>query len=229
VVLDTEGDLDVVGSTPWFGHPGERLEGIRFDGDTAYAVTFLQTDPFYVLDLSDPVAPKVAGEVQLPGFSAYLHPVGGGRVVGFGPGASGRVEAKLFDVSNPAAPKVVDELVLGDESPVVSDHHAFVDLGDGRFAVPVTTWNAMTTDCAIPPDSGPAVDYGCAPSDTSIESQVVEVDVDGAQLRELDRTSVRMSEPVSRVLPTEGGWALLGGTSMAFADDEGHAGPVVTI
>ena len=58
---------------------------------------------------------------------------------------------------------------------------------------------------------------------------VVEVDVDGAQLRELDRTSVRMSEPVSRVLPTEGGWALLGGTSMAFADDEGHAGPVVTI
>lgn len=140
VVLDTEGDLDTVGNTPWFGHEGETLQGIRFDGDVGYAVTFLQTDPFYVLDLADPTAPEVAGEVELPGFSAYLHPLGGGRVVGFGPGEDGSASAKLFDVSDPSAPKVIDTIRLGDESAVTYDHHAFVDLGDGRFAVPASAY-----------------------------------------------------------------------------------------
>src|SRR5690606_18198597 len=103
VVLDTAGDLDVVGRTPRFGLPGETLHGIRFVGATAYAVTFLQTDPFYVIDLADPSDPRVVGEVKLPGFSSYLHPVADGMVVGFGPdGESGGVAAKLFDVSNPA-------------------------------------------------------------------------------------------------------------------------------
>jgi uncharacterized secreted protein with C-terminal beta-propeller domain len=229
VVLDTEGNLDVVGSTPWFGLPGETLHGIRFDGDTAYAVTFLQTDPFYVLDLANPTDPKIAGEVKLPGFSAYLHPIGKDRVVGFGPGERGQQVAKLFDVSDPAAPKVVDELVLGDDSPVVADHHAFVSLGDGRFAVPVTSWSQMTTECVVPADAGPATDYTCEPSNPNVESQVVEVQVDGSTLREVDRVSVELPEQASRVLPTEDGWAVLGGASMAFADHEGQTGPVLDI
>lgn len=138
VVLDTDGDLDVVGRTPRFGHPGEAIEGIRFVGDVAYAVTYLQTDPFYVIDLAVPAAPKVVGEVELPGFSAYLHPISETLVAGFGPDGDDRVAVKLFDVSDPAAPRVVDTLALGDNSEVVSDHHGFVDLGDGRFAVPAT-------------------------------------------------------------------------------------------
>lgn len=150
VVLDTEGDLDTVGTTPWFGHDGETLHGIRFDGDVAYAVTFLQTDPFYVLDLADPTAPKVQGEVELPGFSAYLHPLGDGRVVGFGPGEDGSASAKLFDVSDPAAPKVLDTIALGDESAITYDHHAFVDLGDGRFAVPASAWRETFPERCTP-------------------------------------------------------------------------------
>ena len=225
VVLDTEGDLDVVGSTPWFGHPGERLEGIRFDGDTAYAVTFLQTDPFYVLDLASPTAPKVAGEVQLPGFSAYLHPVGEGRVVGFGPGASGRQEAKLFDVSDPSAPKVVDELVLGDDSPVAYDHHAFVALGDGRFAVPVTTWASTTTECVVPPNA----DFTCPPSSSGFESQVVEVEVDGSRLREVRRISVELPEAATRAIRTDDGWAVLAGQTVATVTDDGTRTATVTI
>lgn len=228
VVLDTVGNLDVVGSTPWFGHPGETLHGIRFDGDTAYAVTFLQTDPFYVLDLADPQAPRVAGEVELPGFSAYLHPVGDGRVVGFGPGASGRQEAKLFDVSDPAAPKVVDELLLGDDSPVVADHHAFVSLGEDRFAVPVTSWSAMTTECVIPDDVGPATDYACMPSPSGVASQVVEIRVAGDELEEVDRVTVELPEQVSRAIPTKGGWAVLAGSSVGTVDD-GTQGTTVTI
>ena len=224
VVLDTEGNLDVVGSTPWFGHPGETLHGIRFDGATAYAVTFLQTDPFYVLDLADPAAPRVAGEVELPGFSAYLHPVGDGKVVGFGPGESGRQEAKLFDVSNPAEPKVVDSLVLGDDSPVVYDHHAFVALGEDRFAVPVTSW-ATYYDCVVPSDVGPATDFaGCAPGPSDgIESQVVEVQVDGNRLRELDRLTVKLPEQATRAIPSGDGYAVLAGSSLGTVSDAGNA------
>ncbi len=148
VVLDTDGDLDVVGRTERFGHPNETLHGVRFTGDVAYAVTFLQTDPFYVLDLADPRSPRVAGEVELPGFSAYLHPISDTLVAGFGPGEDGRATVKLFDVSDPASPTVVDTIVLGDESAVVDDHHAFVDLGDGRFAVPTSTYTEeFPTEC----------------------------------------------------------------------------------
>jgi uncharacterized secreted protein with C-terminal beta-propeller domain len=139
-VLDLEGDLDVVGSTGRFGRAFETIHGVRFVGDLGYVVTFLQSDPFWVLDLSDPAAPAVVGELQIPGFSGYLHPVGDDRVVGFGPDGNGRIAARLFDVTDPSAPSVVDELVLGDDSPVAYDHHAFVGLGDARFAVPVTDY-----------------------------------------------------------------------------------------
>lgn len=159
-VLDLDGDLDVVGSTGRFGRGFETIHGVRFVGDVGYVVTFLQTDPFWVLDLSDPAAPAVVGELQIPGFSGYLHPVGEDRVVGFGPDGNGRIAARLFDVSDPAAPAVVDELVLGDDSPVAYDHHAFVGLGDARFAVPVTDYPeyqefVSDADCIIGPGPRP--------------------------------------------------------------------------
>lgn len=150
VVLDTDGALDVVGRTERFGKPGESIRGVRFVGDTAYAVTFLETDPFYVIDVADPTAPTVVGEVELPGFSSYLHPIDDDRVVGFGPDGSGSVAAKLFDVSDPAAPRVADELALGSDSPVAWDHHAFVARDDG-FAVPTLDYSE-----AYPEECGPA-------------------------------------------------------------------------
>ena len=75
-VLDQQGDKLVrVGSVTGLGH-GERIYAVRFLGDKGYVVTFRQVDPLYTLDLSDPTAPKVAGELKIPGYSAYLHPVG---------------------------------------------------------------------------------------------------------------------------------------------------------
>ncbi len=154
-VLDTDGDLDLVGRTGLFGHDGETIHGVRFVGDTAYVVTFLNTDPFWVLDLADPAAPAIVGELQIPGFSAYLHPVGDTRVVGFGPDGSGQIAARLFDVADPAAPAVLDEVALGEDSPVVWDHKAYVGLAEGRFAVPVNDY----------PD---VVEERCAPSDQPV-------------------------------------------------------------
>ncbi len=150
VVLDTGGDLNVIGRTARFGHPGETLHGIRFTGDVAYAVTFLQTDPFYVIDLSQATSPEVVGEVELPGFSSYLHPISDSLVVGFGPDGQGQVGAKLFDVSDASRPRVVDELALGAESPVAWEHHAFLDLGDGRFAVPASTYREQFPEACTP-------------------------------------------------------------------------------
>lgn len=166
-VLDLEGDLDVVGSTGRFGHDFETIHGVRFVGDVGYVVTFLQTDPFWVLDLADPTAPAVVGELQIPGFSGYLHPITEERVVGFGPDGSGRVAARLFDVADPTAPTVIDEITLGDDSPVAFDHHAFVGLGDARFAVPVTDYpEYVGGDCIAVDDPGvrdPGVDPTLTP------------------------------------------------------------------
>ncbi|MBR3552544.1 MAG: beta-propeller domain-containing protein [Clostridia bacterium] len=98
----------------------EAVESTRFFGDTAYVVTFENTDPLFVIDLSDPKHPTVKGEVKLPGFSSYLHPVGNGYLVGIGYGGDddgadySTVKLSLFDVSDPAAPKEVDKLVLED-------------------------------------------------------------------------------------------------------------------
>jgi len=95
-------------------------------------VTFRQTDPLYTVDLSDPRAPRVAGELQLLGYSAYLHPVGGGLLLGVGQDATdqGRLlgaQASLFDVGDPAAPRLLDRRALGENAwtAVESDHHAF--------------------------------------------------------------------------------------------------------
>ena len=64
--------------------PGERIYSVRFSGNTGYVVTFRNMDPLFVLDLSNPSNPKVLGELKIPGFSNYLHPVGDGLLLGLG-------------------------------------------------------------------------------------------------------------------------------------------------
>ncbi|MDR0883907.1 MAG: beta-propeller domain-containing protein [Oscillospiraceae bacterium] len=95
--------------------PGERIQSVRFVGDTGYVVTFLQTDPLFVLDLSNAKKPKVVGELKIPGFSSYLHPVGEGYLLGIGVpgndlGTVDGVKLSLFDVRNPKNPKEVDNV-----------------------------------------------------------------------------------------------------------------------
>ena len=114
---------------------GERIFAVRFMGDAGYVVTFRQTDPLYTLDLSDPSAPRVRGELKIPGYSAYLHPVGDGLLLGVGQDAdeeTGQVQGlqlSLFDVSDLAKPARLQQLKLGDRfssSAVEWNHHAFL-------------------------------------------------------------------------------------------------------
>jgi len=115
--------------------PDERIYSARFMQDRLYLVTFKQTDPFFVIDLSNPSNPAIAGKLKLPGFSQYLHPLDATHIIGIGKDAdteTGRAQGlkiALFDVSNPADPKVVSEKTIGDQgsdSEVLRDAKAFL-------------------------------------------------------------------------------------------------------
>lgn len=110
----------------------EQIYAVRFIGAVGYVVTFRQTDPLYVIDLRDPTAPKVTGELKIPGYSAYLHPIREGRLLGVGQDATeeGRrlgTQVSIFDVRDPAEPLLVSRHSLGQGSSAAEyDHHAFL-------------------------------------------------------------------------------------------------------
>ena len=154
--------LEVIGQIPndqdarEIGKPGERVYSTRFFNDRAYVVTYQNIDPLYVINFTDPANPFIEGEVELPGFSEYLHPLGENTVLGIGKDTRetdlGRVTTQglklaLFNVSNPAKPTVEQEFVIGapgTSSSALYDHHAisFLNDGDGdyRFTLPVSLY-----------------------------------------------------------------------------------------
>jgi uncharacterized secreted protein with C-terminal beta-propeller domain len=146
-VLEQQGDtLAVIGEVADMGK-GERIYSVRYDGDVAYVVTFRQTDPFYTVDLSEPTAPRVVGELKIPGYSSYLHPIGDGLVIGVGQAANdeGRTQGtkvSLFDVSNLAAPTELATWSLPNSgSSVEWDHHAFLYWpATKQLVLPVNEW-----------------------------------------------------------------------------------------
>jgi uncharacterized secreted protein with C-terminal beta-propeller domain len=94
----------------------ETIQSARFIGDKAYIVTFQQKDPFFVLDMSNPEAPRVAGKLEIPGYSSYLHPYDENHVIGLGMENS-TVKLSLFDVTNVNAPtEMAKYIVQGDYS-----------------------------------------------------------------------------------------------------------------
>ena len=104
-----DSDLKQIGKTENLAQ-GESVKSVRFDGDIAYFVTFRQTDPLFVIDLADPKNPTVKGELKIPGFSQYLHPIADGFLVGVGQdgtetGVNDDCKVSLFDVTNPYEPK----------------------------------------------------------------------------------------------------------------------------
>lgn len=104
----------------------ERIYSVRFIGDEGYVVTFEQIDPFYVIDLSDPTNPQLKGELKIPGFSSYLHPIDSDTILGIGE-EDWQVKISLFDVSDPDNPTEKDKYILDDQwSEVSSTHHAFL-------------------------------------------------------------------------------------------------------
>jgi uncharacterized secreted protein with C-terminal beta-propeller domain len=141
-VLD--GSLKQIGQVGGLGK-GERIYSVRFIGPTGYVVTFRQTDPLYVVDLREPTAPKVTGELKINGYSAYLHPAGDGRLIGVGQDAdeTGRrhgAQVSLFDVSDPAKPtRLANYTVPDGYTEAEFDPHAFLYWpASGLLVVPMS-------------------------------------------------------------------------------------------
>lgn len=148
VLRPNAGSLDVIGSVTGLA-PDEQIYAARFSGDQGWLVTFRQTDPLFALDLSEPTNPRVVGELELPGFSSYMHPLDGGYLLTVGmagedDGTITGFAVKLFDVRDPTAPSLVDELVAtSDEwswSDALWDHHAFT-FHNGVLSVPLYTYD----------------------------------------------------------------------------------------
>ena len=147
VLRDNGDELELIGNVDGLGR-GERIYAVRMIADRGYVVTFRQVDPLYVLDLSDPARPTVEGELKIPGYSAYLHPIADGHLLGVGQDADedGRVfglQASLFDVSDPMDPQRTDRFTMkGGHSELEWDHHAFLfDPSDGLTVIPFQRWD----------------------------------------------------------------------------------------
>jgi len=131
---------------------GERIYAARMMGDKGYMVTFRQTDPLFTLDLSDPERPRVVGELEINGFSSYIHPLDGDHLLTIGQDAdkNGRVlgvHVQVFDVSNPARPRRTAHKRLANRdgwswSAAQWDHHAFTyDPRTGVLGVPMSNYS----------------------------------------------------------------------------------------
>jgi uncharacterized secreted protein with C-terminal beta-propeller domain len=117
--LESKGSIQDLGKT-------ERIYSTRFVQDRGYVVTFRQTDPFYVLDLSNASNPKLAGELKIPGYSSYLHPLAEHLVLGVGK-ENQNVKLSLFDVRSAENPLEIDKYQLDEYwSEVLNTSRAFL-------------------------------------------------------------------------------------------------------
>jgi len=138
--------------------PGERIYSARFIEDRGYLVTFVQVDPLITLDLSDPERPAILGELVLPGYSTYIHPVDDDTLITLGVNTvehegmvvSDGVQLSLFDVSEPEVPVLVDRVTIGDSgtsSEALWNHKAFTFLPDvGLIAFPIDIYETSAGD-----------------------------------------------------------------------------------
>jgi len=121
----------------------ESLEAVRFDGPRGYVVTFLRVDPLFVMDLSDPADPKVAGALEVPGFSTHIEPRGDRLIaVGIDDTDGRRPAVAYYDVADPANPSQLGRVILGPPGSFTSseatyDEKAFKIVDElGLIAIP---------------------------------------------------------------------------------------------
>lgn len=129
-------DLTVIGKLEGF-KKDESIYSVRFAETKCYVVTFKQIDPFFVIDMSNPAAPKVAGELKIPGYSSYLYPIDENHLIGIGK-ENGTLKLSLFDVTNINAPAETAKYTVEasySDSTALYDPHAFLFDGQRQLLV----------------------------------------------------------------------------------------------
>lgn len=134
-------DLKVVGSLTNIA-PEEAIDSARFIGNRCYLATSVaRKDPFFVIDVENPEAPKVLGYLKIPGFTRYLHPYDETHIIGIGRNENNSVKISIFDVSSVSNPIEIDQYVVKGEwsdTLVLEDHKAFLfDKAKELLAIPV--------------------------------------------------------------------------------------------
>lgn len=125
-VLNSE--LEEIGKVTGFAQE-EKIYSVRYAGDKAYLVTFKQTDPLFVIDLSNPSNPQILGELKLPGYSTYLHPYDETHLIGFGYETKENgtrvttegLKMVMFDISDLNNPKELFKILIGDSKYTYSE------------------------------------------------------------------------------------------------------------
>ncbi len=146
VLVERDGELVKVGRIGRLGLD-EDIQSVRWFDDLAVLVTFRQMDPLYTVDLSDPTSPRALGALKIPGYSAYLHPIGGDRLLGLGVEATARgrwlgSQAAVFDISDLTSPRRVSGVSFGrTDLAASSDPRTFTWLPGNRTGITlVTDW-----------------------------------------------------------------------------------------
>ncbi len=181
---------------------GEKIYSVRFMQKRAYMVTFRQTDPLFVIDLSDAKSPRILGELKVPGYSGYLHPYDEMTLIGLGKEADergviiGGVKLSLFDVSDVNQPKEIDKYPFGGKnsnSAAINDHKAFLFSKDKNLLVIPVSLRA---------------DYRLiAPEREKMEIPVVENDFDGAAVFNIDKKGFVLKGKIDHgSAPALSGW-----------------------
>ena len=156
-VLREEGNRLVVSGRVGGLGVHEQLKAVRWFGDLGVVVTFRQVDPLYTVDLSDEQHPRVTGTLKIPGYSAYLHPLGDDILLGIGQdatasGSTRGPQGATFDLSDARQPRQLDNVALAVSgfSPVERDARAFSYLPGERLAlIPVSDWRNGTIVVAL--------------------------------------------------------------------------------
>ena len=209
---------------------GEEIKSARYIGDLLYLVTYRNTDPLFCVDLSDPTAPKLLGELKIPGFSEYLHPFGDGRLLGLGyetnPKTGDTIGTKLslFDISDPANVKEISKMVLRNVEPTAAFENYKAILADPAknlfgFAAGEAWWSRRYYDWedlyyeqeGMNPVEEDEVEAGS--SSKTVASEAVDPsDEEGEEVPEEKLAAQDSSADVAEILPAEG---------VAFVDESG--------
>ncbi len=157
-VMESQGGkLDVIGQVDRIA-PTEDIRSVRFDGDRGYMVTFKKTDPLYVFDLKDARAPRILGELKIPGFSTYMHMMDENHLLTIGYDADDKgdfayftgVLLQIFDVRDPKDPRLVHKEIIGtrgSSSEALADHLAFNYFAPkNMLALPMTVCEGGNTN-----------------------------------------------------------------------------------
>jgi uncharacterized secreted protein with C-terminal beta-propeller domain len=130
--------------------PTEDIRSARFRGDVGFVVTFKKTDPLFVLNLADPSAPTVEGELKIPGFSTYMHLMDEDHLLTMGYDADDQgafawfqgIQLQIIDVADLTNPWLQHKEVIGTRgstSEAATNHLAFTYFkARDLLAVPMT-------------------------------------------------------------------------------------------